>query len=109
MASLFAHGILAESPCWLYLDDTVNFWLHNSFLFAEDAFRISRILSYRGPLARARQKVLRSLVESMDMARSSPTIRAKAVKAIGMVLDVDASLLRLQELHHGISHALQVQ
>lgn len=95
--------------CWPGPDDDVKPWLHNSLLAADDAFRISRILSYRGPLARARQKVLRSLVESMDMARSSPAIRAKAVKAIGMVLDVDASLLQLQELHHGISHALQVQ
>ena len=45
----------------------------------------------------------------MDMARSSPGIRAKAVKAIGLVLEVDASLLHLPELRCGISHALQVR
>ncbi|KAK9817398.1 hypothetical protein WJX74_010694 [Apatococcus lobatus] len=87
------------------LDRGVN---HATFsLTSDDAVRVSKILSYRGPMARAKQKLLRSLVESMDMARSSPAIRAKAVKAIGMVLEVDASLLRLPELHRGISHALQ--
>ena len=42
------------------------------------------------------------------MQRSSPAIRTKAVKAIGMVLDVDSSLLSLPEVQLGINRALQV-
>lgn len=75
---------------------------------ADNAFRMARILSYRGALCRARHKLLRCLVDSTDITRSSPAMRSKAVKAIGMVLDVDASLLRLPELQLGINRALQV-
>jgi cohesin loading factor subunit SCC2 len=63
-----------------------------------------------GPLGAGRATLLKWLVEAGDRGRqdaNAAQVRAKAVKALGGVVEVDTRVLGLQEMRLGLQNALQ--
>ena len=63
-----------------------------------------------GPLGAGRATLLKWLVEAGDRGRqdaNAAQVRAKAVKALGGVVEVDTRVLGLQELRLGLQNALR--
>lgn len=69
---------------------------------------LARAAVQAGPLGRGRLLLLRRLADATDSTKQAPTTRAKAVKALGAVVRVDAGLLALPEVQAGVSRALKV-
>lgn len=64
---------------------------------------------HSGPLGRGRQTLLKWLLDAADPLKQAPTTRAKAMKALSLVLHSDGRVAKLQEVQAGISRALKVK
>ncbi|KAK9829724.1 hypothetical protein WJX72_007528 [[Myrmecia] bisecta] len=73
----------------------------------DEAVRLARAVVQGGPLGRSRSTLIKWLVEACDVARQNTTTRAKAVKALGAVIEADPRMLGLPEVQAGINRALQ--
>ncbi len=59
-------------------------------------------------LGNARQSTILWLLDSLD-PRQPPTVRAKAVKALGAVVEADPTVLELADVQKAVERALQVR
>lgn len=76
---------------------------------ADDANKLARAVVQQGPLGRNCQRLLVWLLEAADSTKQTlPTVRAKAIKALGIVAEVDPALLAKPSLQACINKALGV-
>ena len=78
-------------------------------LAAEDEACLARFLVHQGPLRRLKANLLTCLVETSRISKEhSAPVRAKAVRALGSVIEADTRLLAVHTVVQGASSALQV-
>ncbi len=63
---------------------------------------------HQGALGKARNKLLSWLLHACDPVHNNPTTRAKAVKALGAVVEADPRTLGAPAVQTGVHKALQV-
>ena len=76
---------------------------------AEEAGVLARAAVQAGALGRGRLPLLRRIADATDPSKQAPATRAKAVRALGAVVRVDAGLLALPEVQAGVGRALRVR
>ena len=80
-----------------------------ALLAAEDEACLARYLVHQGPLGRLKATLLNCLVDTSRVSKEhSAPVRAKAVRALGSVIEADTRLLAAHTVVQGTSSALQV-
>ena len=80
-----------------------------ALLAAEDEACLARYLVHQGPLGRLKATLLTCLVDTSRVSKEhSAPVRAKAVRALGSVIEADTRLLAAHTVVQGASSALQV-
>lgn len=76
---------------------------------SDDANKIARAIVHQGPLRRGCQTLLVWLLDAADSTKQTQSsTQAKAIKGLGLVAEIDPSLLATSSLQICINKALQV-
>ena len=76
---------------------------------ADEASRIAKAVVQQGPLGRGCQTVLVWLLDAADSSKQTQaSTRAKAIKALGLVAEIDPELLAKSTVQGCLNKALQV-
>lgn len=72
-----------------------------------DACIVMAAWVHSGLLAHVRTKQLQLLVECCEPGKQAPTIRTRAMRALGLAVEADPRLLAVPDVQHGVSRALE--